>query len=1413
MPVERTVSEWRAGKWRSENRRLSDFRHARAYVLLGEPGSGKTTAFEVESKADGNTSIVPARRFIRRHVDSHPEWRDRTLLVDGLDELRASGGNPHEPLDAFLCRIEQLGRPRFRLSCREDSWLGRNDFGELASVTGGEELHLLRLDPLDTDKACEILVAKGVKDPGKFVWGAVEDGLQVFIENPLLLETLAEAVASGSWPDGRIDTFERACVELTKEKSKRHLDAQDGGSFSTMEIVLASGRLCALLLLSGKTGWSRRSPGNEDCPALSEAGAGQDRFKVALDTKLFEGSDETYRSPRHRVIGEFLAAKYLDHAITEKRLVPERALAWMQGIDGVVMPDLRGVSVWLAAMNGQVRGRLIESDPIGLAFHGDTGRFNYQETQLLLDGLEAKLPYLRDLPSHASLAALVAGPGREILWEKLRAADRSNARQSVVELLLRGMSPPPWGGPRIAAGNSSRHAEDAREALEVVVRDPTWRSTTRRQALVALIHFVGNEADCISTLRDLLDDLAMDKVPADERGDLQSELLTHLYPRHLAADHIWEYLPSGAAFDGQARKFWTQHLVCASPLEDVNSLLDTLVARAKELNIRLAQANLDSLVMKLLVRGLELFGEEREVAKLYEWFELVDVEYEPLRLVPAHCEQVAPRSRHLEEQRQIYCWLRAHPCTQRALVLEGLKRNVAGPRTTALEMTIGAKFLGNTATAEFRKWCLDQGVQLATTDPRLAEALADWAVTRNCEEWDPVLGDDEVATAVRDIPLLREWNEKRLAAEEHYSEMAAQQREAPAFVEIRGRIEAYVASVRGHMDALQAGQGSPSMLYELGQVYVHGLEAGGPDQARDDLTLHLDSDTELVEAVIRGFHHLGDRHDLPDLSGIMRLHGKGMMSVFAFPFLAGLTEDEGAGEHPLQRLDDEGLGRALGFYLLSRLPTKRRPNPKVFTLEEDCRPSWYRRALQIHPQVVADAFVAVHCARVRAKEPPDQHLYDLARTDEYAEVACLAVPRMFAPFPTRCSAIQLEALCQVLWAALRHMCSTALSELVRRRLARKGMDIGQRAQWLAAGALTVPDEVFPKLVDFLSEEGKTRSSHLERRVHHLVDFFVSVSDPLPNQEWPTAHLGALIGAVCRWVRPSSAYWQDSSGQVISGKSLDASFKATPLVELWIDTLAKRVDEQAIAALDNLAEAPKLESWRGHLVRERDAQVQRFRKAKYCAPTLCEIKEAVDGGPPAGTADLSALVTDELNLLANRIRNGNTDDWRQYWHTDPDDPQGRRVVQPKPENLCRKHLLSDLQLALSLYDIDAGPEGHHAEDARSDIITMFHGDYAVPVEIKKTDSRDLWSAIKDQLIAKYVRDPRSGGYGIYLVLWFGREHLKSAPPVGSRPDSPEMLRRLLEDVLEPAQRRTITIVVVDVSAPHDRRPAVHRPEHP
>ena len=1406
MPVERTVSRWQDGKWQSRGEKLADLRSVRAYVLLGEAGIGKTTAFEQEGKNDERALIVRARHFLRGEFDSRPEWRDRILFVDGLDEQRAARGDLREPLDTFIRRIQRLGQPRFRISCREDSWL-QTDFEELSQVTGGEDLHLLRLDPLSGSDAREILASLDVEDPEALLLSVIDSGLEVFLQNPLFLEMLAETEDSASRPVGQLATFEQACSKLVEERNREHQDAWDGVPFTTEELMVVAGRLCAIVLLAGKSGWSRRGAGNDDFPPLSEAGQPQDLLKFALDSNLFEGSVETGRWPRHRRIAEFLAARFLDNAMTGKQLVASRVLALMTGIDGIVMPDLRGVSVWLAAMNRDVRGRLIEDDPVGVAFHGDAGRFGRRETELLLDGLERSLSHRWDWALPAALGAMMAGPAREILWEMLRAANRSHARQELVELLLRGIAVAPMADSDAGGSGSRQGTAQVREILPAVVRDPSWRSTTRHWALVALIHMIGEETEGASILLGLLRDLDSGKVPEDERGELRGELLTCLYPRHLGAAHIWNHAEhiwgtasrrSGAASPvpkGKAQLFWTEHLVDESAPEDVRTLIDTLTARARELNFLLAQNEVESLVLRLLARGLELFGDELGVAELYEWLELVEADYERIGLVPAHCNAVVMRSHHGQEQQRIYRWLRDRPDIQRAMLLEGLRRHAATPRNTALDHQVGVKFLGDEAPPGFRGWCLETAVELAATNPRASIELAIWAVVER-PEWGQPLGEEDALAVVRRVPLLLEWHERRIVAEAKYAKQVAQLRKSPQYTKAHEKRKAYVASVREQLESIEAGQGPPAMLHELGRVYVNGLDAGGPDQARADLRLRLGSDPELREAVIRGFRCLPGRSDLPTLDDIIRLREKGRMSYFANPFLAGLTEDESEGADPLEGLDEEGVRRALGFYLLSRLPTTRNPIPGAFGHKEDCRPRWYRKALQTNPEAVAEAFVAVHQSRVRTKDLPDQHLYDLSRAKEYAEVARLAVPGMFTPFPSNCAGVeQLTALRQVLLAALHYMEPAELLELVRKRLARRGMDAAQRVQWLAAGALVSPGECLSKLADYVS-------GGEEQRLLHLVDFLVPDQQPLPGQDWPTPQLVALIRVVAGRLYSPLDDAHGSSDHFMAGESFATSLKASPLMTSWVKTLASRVDTESIKLLADLADDATLTKWHGMLLRARDSQAERHRVTNYKAPTLREIRNALKGGPPASADDLAALVTDKLQQLVDRIRNGNTDDWIQYWHTDHEDRKGRRVVKSKPEDLCRDHLLSDLQLLLEAYGVDASPEGHHAEDARSDIITI-HGVHAVLVEIKKAESKNLWSAIENQLVAKYLRDPRSGGYGIYLVFWFGADHLKRSPPEGTRPESPEELREMLEGLIPLGHRRKVTVVVVDVSAPAGR----------
>ena len=117
-------------------------------------------------------------------------------------------------------------------------------------------------------------------------------------------------------------------------------------------------------------------------------------------------------------------------------------------------------------------------------------------------------------------------------------------------------------------------------------------------------------------------------------------------------------------------------------------------------------------------------------------------------------------------------------------------------------------------------------------------------------------------------------------------------------------------------------------------------------------------------------------------------------------------------------------------------------------------------------------------------------------------------------------------------------------------------------------------------------------------------------------------------------------------------------------------------------------------------------------------------------------------------------------------------------------------------------IDAAPEGRYADEKRSDI-RVSCGGFNVPVEIKKSSHRDLWSAIRNQLIAKYTRDPGACGHGIYLVFWFGKDCCQS-PESGSRPGGAAEIEKRLRDTLSPEEARMIRVCVIDVTDPERKQ---------
>ena len=143
---------------------------------------------------------------------------------------------------------------------------------------------------------------------------------------------------------------------------------------------------------------------------------------------------------------------------------------------------------------------------------------------------------------------------------------------------------------------------------------------------------------------------------------------------------------------------------------------------------------------------------------------------------------------------------------------------------------------------------------------------------------------------------------------------------------------------------------------------------------------------------------------------------------------------------------------------------------------------------------------------------------------------------------------------------------------------------------------------------------------------------------------------------------------------------------------------------------------------------------------------------------------------------------------------------------EPENASRDAVLSDLNQRLVGVGVDAQPEGVYADDKRADIRVSFEG-FNVPVEIKRSCHSDVWTAVREQLIAKYTRDP---GAMASESTWCSGSVIRQCADrpsavIGARRPADEVRQRL-EESLPIREKGLISICVVDVSLPPQKRRA-------
>jgi hypothetical protein len=240
----------------------------------------------------------------------------------------------------------------------------------------------------------------------------------------------------------------------------------------------------------------------------------------------------------------------------------------------------------------------------------------------------------------------------------------------------------------------------------------------------------------------------------------------------------------------------------------------------------------------------------------------------------------------------------------------------------------------------------------------------------------------------------------------------------------------------------------------------------------------------------------------------------------------------------------------------------------------------------------------------------------------------------------------------------------------------------------------------------------------------------------------------------------------------------------------IRVLAASTSGESAAEIARLRMLPEISRWHTDLDAAAHDQRRLQRMTFYRHADPKSAAQMFANAAPANPKDLTALIIDELVLLERDIRGDETNKLRLFW----------RDAEPKVENDCRDVLMTLLRDRLFAKHVQVEKEGSAADDNRCDIRAVASANKSrvtVPIEIKRDSHANVWTAWKSQLQDLYSIDPSSGGFGIYLVLWFGRP---KTPPTGQSPASASEMSVALRQSIPDKDRQVLEILVCDLSLP-------------
>ncbi len=459
---------------------ISELADLPGLVLLGEPGSGKSTAFR-QAAADAGTRVVTARDFVGGERPA-----GQVVFIDALEEFRI-GEAGRDRLSDLADALRDAPYGRWRVACRAIA-LPPAETRFLSERLG--DLQVWQLDPLDPMQIRAILTHAGEADPAAFVSRIQAMAAAPLMGNPATLLLLNRTVLTTGAPiHTRGELLEAATYQMAHELNEDLPERPDRPEPS--KIVAAAEVACLVLLLSARSDlWALDKPApRADLVTFDDlvpAGVSTLALRFALDTAMFRGEAGAF-IPTHRMVAEFLGGRALARATdpedpSQAALSVERAIAFLSGDDDRPAPAMTGVYAWFVSALARTRHAaraidLVRRDPESILLHGDPAMLPARHRQALLDAAGRGDPWFLSTARGSTAVGGLAG---------------EDLAQAFVQILQDPAEDDHRKGMVLEALAVGRPVASLTPVLRALAVDPNAREWLRQRAMDALLGGVGD---------------------------------------------------------------------------------------------------------------------------------------------------------------------------------------------------------------------------------------------------------------------------------------------------------------------------------------------------------------------------------------------------------------------------------------------------------------------------------------------------------------------------------------------------------------------------------------------------------------------------------------------------------------------------------------------------------------------------------------------------------------------------------------------------------------------------------------------------------------------------------------------------------------------------------------------------------